>query len=492
MMKIVLLLVAAIILMLPGMPFAIGLYTQNQIAAEIETVNANAWFDAKLVDYQRGWFGSVVKIEVGLSDGYQNYIRQSIAGDEELTGEALQAVEEIRRMMGSRIVLVTNIDHGPLKLRDGVFIGLLESVTRMVDQPDQVKEFLAETDMPYLYEFRTRTDILGTTQIDADVPAFQYTNDTGTLVFSGLDLTGEYSRSSRQLKFDMSLPSITAESDTSLLSVAEVQLTGDINILSQYVWTGDMLLGAEGVTVTGRGEEESASFEMQEFGISSQTVMSDDGSSLDIGVRYFIGSLVAGDDARLTDAVFGIALHDVDVAAMEEYSRIVESRMAAGSLAPEELFLWLEPVLFDLLAVSPSVALHPLQLRWNDEPFEAEVLVKFDATQLPEKDSFSYSDQDMWLNVISVDSSVEAAEALVKPVAVALLKGQLIAAMEDDATVTPVQLDAMASGQVEMVIGSFIQQGLIKQSEAGYAARIVYVDGILTVNDNPIPISAMP
>ncbi len=494
--KIVLLLVVAIVLVLPGMPFAIGFYTQNQITAEIETFDAVAWADAKLVDYQRGWFGSVVKIEVGLSDEYQNYIMQTPAVDEELSEELVrelaQGMEEIRSILGSRIVLAANIDHGPVNLRDGVFIGLLKSVTRIVDQSDQVKEFLADTEMPYLYELRTHTGILGATRIDANVPAFQYANDTGTLDFSGLDMTGEYSGRSRNLKFDLRIPATTAESDTSLLLVTGVQMTGDTNFVSEYVWTGDMLMSAERVTVTGRGEGESAVFDMQEFGISGQTTMSDDGSSLDIGLRYFIGSMVAGDDARLTDAVFGMALHDINVTAMEDYGRAVESQIMAGNTSPEALFSGLEPVLFEVLSGSPSVELSPLRLQWNDELFEAEVLVEFDVTQLPGQDSFNLSDQNMWLNAISVNSSVEAAEALVKPIAVAMLKGQLMAAMEDDSAVTAEQLDAMASGQVEMVIGSFIQQGLIEVSEAGYKARIVYGDGMLLVNDNPIPIGANP
>lgn len=490
--KIILLLAVGLLLILPGMPFAVGLYTQNRIAAEIETIDATAWFDAKLVDYQRGWFGSVAKIEVGLSHEYQNYLWQSAAGDEEETEEEQQALEEIRGLFDTRIVLAANIDHGPVNLRDGVYIGLIRSVIRLVEQSDQVKEFLAEADMPYLSEFRMHTNILGTTRIDADVPGFRYVNETGTLVFSGLDMAGEYDWISRALQFDMKIPSITAQSDTSLFSVTDIQMTGDWDILSEYIWTGDMLLGVERITVTGGAEGESALFEVQESGISSQTILSDTGLSLDVDVRYFIGSMMAGDDARLTDAVFGIAVHDIDVAAVEEYGRVVESQVKAETISAVELFSALAPVLFDVLAASPSVELKPLRLYWNDEPFEAEVLVEFDATQLPEKDSFSYSDQDMWLNAISVNSSIEAAEALVKPVAIVLLKQQLVAAMEDDSTVTPEQLDAMASGQVEMVIGSFIQQGLIKQSETGYAASVIYADGMLMVNGNPIPIGVTP
>ncbi len=485
-------LVAALLLALSGMPAAVGFIAQNRLIAQVDQAEENYWLDAKMVDYRRGWFDSVATVEFGLSAAYQDQIEKALEENasegEPLTADQQAATAALREAFAARIVLETRVDHGPVIFGDGFHFGLATATTRLVQQPDQVTEFLARANIPYLFEIRANTGFSGMTQFDADVPAFEYPYEQGKLVFSGLDMLGEYDPGTLRVQFHGGTDSTIAEFETGMLSLSDMTFTGDLTALSRYVAIGSMEFKVGRMLVTNQGDEDSVAFEMRDAGFSSQTDLSGDGSSLDASVTYFVGSSTAGNDASLTDAIVVVSVRDVDVAAMEAYGEIVQTAGMAEEIFSEKGLSRLQPVVYDILASSPSIEFAPVRLWWNDQPFEAQVLVEFDKDRLPEKESFSFMDQDMWLGIMSVSSSIEAAEDLVRPVAVSVLKKQLVAGMQEGDGVTAEQLDAMASMQVEMTLAALVQQGLINKSETGYLSRIVFADGMLTINENPVPI----
>jgi uncharacterized protein YdgA (DUF945 family) len=71
------------------------------------------------------------------------------------------------------------------------------------------------------------------------------------------------------------------------------------------------------------------------------------------------------------------------------------------------------------------------------------------------------------------------------------MMGQLLATPRAQ-NMTEEELQAAVEQQTPMMLSTFAQQGLIKETEAGYETKLELKEGKATVNGTPIPLPFAP
>lgn len=471
MQKPTLIVAAVVVLALVGAPPVVGGLTQSQVAERVAMLDANPMAMARVVDYDRGWFSSTATIELGVDS---DYVAQVSAIDGDVPPPEL---------MGQRLPIVVDIAHGPIAVGDGVHLGWSSFVARLDPADTQTAELLERLAIPYLFEFRGRTSYTGTIDFDADMPAIETSDPEASIAFSGATLDG--SLAGRDLRWDLAASSLRVANGDGRFVAQGIGSSGDVEIRSQHLAIGTARLGVDGIQATGPFGQpllEMANLEMQ-----GGWDVDPSGELLTGTVSYAAGSVTA-DQVELADAALGIRISNLDAAAMEAYYEALQRVVAAGPADPAAaLGEELSPVIEQLLARSPILSFEPIRFRWQNEPFDANVLLELDGAALPPLALLDPTNPLPLIGALRATANARLSKALAEDIAVQVISTQL-AMMGGANGMPPEQIEYMAGAQAGLMLVTLVGQGYLVDGGDSYSTDLRFANGTLTINGNELPL----
>jgi uncharacterized protein YdgA (DUF945 family) len=484
---------AVVLAALVGVPPVIGSFTEARVMAQarrIETLSQDA-YRIEVLDYDGGWFGSTARVQASLGEAYIQQVTAMATRDQE-DESAILAAEFLRRFLSRGLTLLVEIGHGPVMLAGGMQVGVLSAVIRPDPGAQDLAEWLEALEAPYLFEVRTLTGITGTTRFAGDVPPLEIDFPNGRVSFSGFTVEGAFDLRTREIDTRGAMEFLRVDAaDWGSTAVEDVLLTVDLTGISPVLWLGDVVMEVGSLTSAGVGPEGPFSLAMTRAGAHFDTTLDTTGELVTIEGRYYVGSLMGPDELNLADASFAFAMRDFSREALAEYSTYGRQIAVSPETAPP-LIPGVENLLYLTLASSPSVEVGPAEFRWNGQPFEANLRIELDGSDLPQRAEFTMFNWRAILAAISVEGYADMSEDIARTLAVANLKRRLRSSAEAVGKELPAaDLERMAQTQAAGMLSGLVLQGMIETSAAGYRSDLTFSNGELSINGNVMPLGML-
>jgi len=461
--KVAIVAIAVLAIVLLALPAAVGFMTEATVRARVEAIDANPEASAELTSFDRGWFHSTARIELEIApDG------------------VAQAANDAGAPFGlfNRLPIVVEFAHGPIAVLEGVHFGWSKMIARPDTEAANIAELTQTLGVPYLFEFRGRTAYVGGFSFDADAPPFMLPVEEALLTFSGGTLAGTFR--GQQLTADAQVGSLELVSDTGTFAVGGLSASADNDLSYEYVLPGQASFSIASVSAVAP-QSTTPMFEAANLRIQSDVAVDAAGELLEMRVNYDLDSMRI-EDNELTAGAAALAVHKLDIAAVEAYSAAVTDAAAAGA-DPAALTATLGPHIERALKAGPSATLDPIRFRYGGEPFEGRVEITTNPARLPPAGTFSLENPLVLLGVVNTKANVR----LSKPLAAQL--ATLAASMQlgQDPTIPEDQIEYMAEAQSGLMLTMLVGQGLLIEDGDAYTSSFEFTDGAMTLNGNPLP-----
>jgi uncharacterized protein YdgA (DUF945 family) len=453
---------AALVLALLATPRVVASVTEARLRERVAALDASDALAVEVTAFERGWFRSAAKIALRLAP-------QRVA--------ALDAPQD-GWLAGDPIPISVDLAHGPIAVLDGIHIGWSKMIARLDADAPGVPELERTLGVPYVFEFRGRTSFGGNLDFYADAPAFELPLDEALLTFTGADLDGTYV--GRRLTARAEIGGVEIASPTGRFALSNIRADADNELRSEYLMPGIAAISIERVSVDD-SLRSSAVVEASNVRVSSTTELDSEGDLLDVRVDYAVDS-VRLEEGELTAADVGLALRDVDVAALEAYGAAI-SDAAATTTDSAEILRALAPELERALRAGPSLALDPIDFRLDGEPFDGRIELRMNTARLPRAGAINLDNPLLVLGLIDADADLRLSKTLAQRLATLAAKMQLGA----DPTLPPDQLQYLAEAQSSLMLTMMIGQGVLIEDGNDYRSAFALRDGTVTVNGNALP-----
>jgi uncharacterized protein YdgA (DUF945 family) len=450
-------------LVLLALPRVVGSMTEARVRERVAAIDASDSASATLTSFERGWFRSNAKIELRFVPDNVPQLGGSAGNPFTGTGTVPIAVD---------------FAHGPIAVLDGVHLGWSKMIARADTEVPGVTELEHTLGVPYLFEFRGRTSYAGAMGFDADAPPFELPVDETLFTFSGATLAGSFA--GRQLEGNAQVGSIEFTSPTGTFALRNVHASADNELRSRYVMPGEASLTIERVLISdARGT--TPVFEAANLRMLSDVALDSTGVLLEMRMNYDLDSMRI-EESEVTAATIGMAMRNVDVAALEAYGAAARDAASAGA-DPATIMASLGPQLERALQAEPRLTLEPIRFRLDDEPFEGRIELSTNAARLPPAGTLDLGNPLLVLGLMNTDAEMRASKALAQKLATLAARLQL----GSDGGVPPEQLDYMAEAQSGLLLTMLVGQGVLVDDGDGYRSSLRFTNGALTLNGNPLP-----
>ena len=467
-------LVAVVVLaVVAALPWLTGRLTESHVRERLARMSDNPIVVAELRTYERGWFSSTAKVDVGLSP---QYLEQLSAGG---PAPGVDLLEQ-------RLPVHVGIRHGPLVVGDGVHFGTSTIVARSDPDAPLAATLRDQYGMPYIFELRGRAGFGGGFDFDADVPSVDYGDGTNEIAFSGAvvegTLDGDHLVAEGSVaRFDQSGVFVTT-------LIENVRMTGDYELRPNDFALGDARLDIERVVISSALLGADPVFSANGLRFDGSIALDEATTALSIATGYGAQSLTAGAGFALTDADLRMTIAGLDATAMRDYYGVMQGAMGAPADA-ETILLALEPVLLRLLGRGPSLVLDPVRFSMNGAPVTARVRVEVDPAAVPPGRA-DFQNPGLWLAIATVTADAEVAKPLVEQAAAQFVRMQLAAVgAGTDEPLSEDELDVMAEAQAGFLLVTLTGQGFLEDSGESYTTEARFAAGELTVNGTPVPLA---
>jgi hypothetical protein len=457
----------AILVILLALPFLTGMMTQARIEERVAALNDNPAVVVNVASYDRGWFASTARVELGLSPPYAAQL-----------GGGMPAGAD------QRLPVVLEVKHGPVIFGDGVQIAL-SSVVATFD-PDSALSVLArdQLGMPYIFQLRGHGPITGGFVFEADIPPVDYGDGENDLSFSGLRIDG--SLRGDHVTSQGNIESFDFASGFATAVVEQVRFDMDSVYQAGGFGTGAGALSIARVVVTSPLAGTEPMFTAQGLRVGGESAIDDNGR-MRIGLNYGAESVATGASFSLADAELGVAVANLDAEAMKDYYATMQLVMGQQpAVSPDELMAALVPVFDRLLEGGPNLAFDPVRFLMNGEPFTAKLLMEVDPAALPPAATRNYQDPMLWLAASTVTAEAQVSKVLAQDLAKQAMRMQLSGS--GDPSLTEDDIDAQAEAQVGLMLVQLTGMGMLQDAGDSYTTNARFASGTLTVNGTPIPL----
>jgi len=453
-------LLAAVLLAAPGV---VGSMTEARVRERVAAIDASDTASAEVTSFERGWFRSTAKIELRLAP---NDFQVAFDGAESGLAAGILPIR-------------VDFAHGPIAALDGASFGWSKLIARLDTEAPGVVELEQTLGVPYVFEFRGRTRFLGGLDFDADAPPFELPIDETLVTFSGAKLDGTFT--DPQLAANLQVAAIAFSSQTGTFAIQDLRAGVDNELRSQYVMPGEAQLSIERVTISEAGGAVPL-FELANLRVASNTGLDAAGELIEMRVDYDLDS-VRIEQSEITAAKLGMAMRNLDVAALEAYGAAIED--AAGAVgSPGELMATVAPQLERALRAGPSLTLDPISFKLDAEPFEGRIALSTNTANLPAVGALNLDNPLHVLGLFDTDAEVRLSKALAERLTLLFAQVQLAV----DGSIPPEQLEYMAEAQSGLLLTLLVAQGVLVEEGDGYASALTVVNGTLTLNGNPLPL----
>lgn len=451
-------LLALILLASPGV---VGSMTETRVRARVAAIDASDTASAEVKSFDRGWFRSSAKIELRF-----------------LPDNVSQFVGPAGNPFGT-IPIVVEFAHGPIAVLDGVHFGWSKMVAHADPAAPGVAELQQTLGVPYVFEFRGRTSYIGGMSFDADAPPFELPIDEALLTFSGATLAGTFA--AQQLEANAQVNSVDFTSPTGIFAVRGLHTSVDNELRSQYVMPGKATLSIEHVAISDGSRGGMPVFEAANLRVASDTTLDSAGVLLDVRIDYDLDSMRVT-ESEVTAATLGMAMRNLDVAALEAYA-VAASDAARSGADPSTITAALGPHIERALRAGPSLTLDPIRFRFDAEPFEGRVELSTNTARLPPAGAIDLDNPLLVLGLLNTDAEVRLSKALAQKLAMLVAQLQL----GSDGSMPPDQLEYMVEAQSGLMLTMLVGQGVLIEDGDAYRSSLKFTDGALTLNGNPLP-----
>jgi uncharacterized protein YdgA (DUF945 family) len=454
---------ALLLVALFALPVAVGAITEARVRERVAAIDSDRRAAAELRSFERGWFRSTARIDL-------RPLPDDLAASAAAAGNPLGAM--------AALPIVVEYAHGPIAVLDGVHFGWAKLVARPDAAAAGVGGLMQALGVPYLFEFRGRSGYLGGLDFDADAPPFEVPVEDALLRFSGATLRGSYA--APRLEADARIGAVEVTSETGSLAVRGVNFSTDSELRSQYVMPGQASFAVDAISVVD-ALRAATLFEARNLRVASQTAVDPAGELLEVRIKYDVDS-VRLENGELTAGALGVAMRNLDIGAVEAYSKLAADAAAAG-VDPAALAESLAPHFERALRAGLSIAVDPLRFRYDGEPFDARVEITTNAARLPAAGLLRLDNPLALLGLFDVNAELRVAKPLATRLATIAARQQL----GTDPTIPPEQLDYMAEAQSGLVLATLIGQGVLVEDGEAYRSSFDYTDGAITLNGNALP-----
>jgi uncharacterized protein YdgA (DUF945 family) len=457
--------VAAVALLVVGLPPVLGLLTESQVAERVAALDASGVLRASLRSYERGWFRSRARVGIALAP-------QMIARLDALGATA--GVQSFAGALDRRAPIEVEIAHGPFALLEGVFFGWSKIVARLDPQTSSVTGLERSLGVPYLFEFHGRTDFGGDVTFDADIPPVDLTIEGARVEFSGAALAGTFSAG--RLVANGHLDRFELTSQPGGFAVHDVRAATDSAIRSPYALPGNSSLSIERIAIIDAARGPMPVFEADKIRVASKIGVDPSNALLDLHATYDVDSVFV-DGTRIAAASVGVTLDKIDAVALAAY---LEAARAEGSGAAPSVDL--KPALARGLAAGPSLVLDPVHFTVNEEPFTAHAEVAANPAALPAAGTFDPEDPAVLLPALRSVATIDVSKKLARQIAVLATELRY-----GDSSLESEQERLLAEAQAGLILVTLVSQGILEDAGETYRAELRLTDGVLTLNGAALP-----
>jgi uncharacterized protein YdgA (DUF945 family) len=466
-------LAALAVVLIVGLPPVLGIVTEAQLRARAAEISQSGVLTADVRSFERGWFRGRAKLDLALAPEYARRLGAA---------NAAVGVAELGPLIGRTAPLDVELAFGPVAFLDGVHFGLSRMIARLDQGVAQVANLERALDVRYLFEFRGRTGFLGALHFDADVPPVDVAADTASVRFSGAVLAGALAGShlvatGRVTAFELS-------SRTGSFTVENAILEIDNEIRSRYVLPGSAGFSIQRVSIVDAQREAGANTALEVAGLRLSSVVEESNGLLDAQATLVLASaLVEG--TAIADARAGIALRNIDAAALETYAASARTLGPSATADPGAGLRDLRPAIERALGAGPSVTLDPVSFSYEGEPFTARVEIMTNPAALPAGATLDFENPGTLLTLLDGAAEVDVSKELTQRLARVVMQAQLAR----DPTMSPEQRRLFAEVQSGLILVTLVSQGFLTDAGRSYRTELRVTDGAVTVNGAALPFS---
>lgn len=499
-MKKLALLFATVAIALLGLPGLLGKLAQEQLENQVELTQDNPVILVSIGDYDRSWFSSTVRYEIGLTDEYLEIVKDAVAGDDlDQDKTKASSLDESLLNILSPFEMVSDVSHGPIGFLDGPFLGLFKSFTTESANNPRLNEFLADANMPYLIKGYSVTNLLGSTAFNFEMPPSQRTEDGDSLAsklnFSGATGKGNVSTTDSgedRIQVTTNMKNLSLKEEDSEFTMSDFNVITDSTKVSEMLWSGRSTTTIGLLTVKDNSREDRIDLSMQDSAMAFESALGDTQQTLNGEVEYRVAEIqIAG--LTIADIKLAVAANELSIPAIEKYNQWTQELALTPSDesdAARRLNASL-PVMHQFLSTSPTISLDPITFSMNDETFLADITLNINGKTLPAIDSFDFMDIALWMKMVSGKAGLSLSENMATLLAITSSQRQLQTVLGDQQGITPEQISQMAAAQAPILINTLVQQGMLKSAGGQISAGITFDNGELLLNGQPLPVEAI-
>ena len=463
--KIVVAVVALIVVLLLAVPPALGTLTESRVRERVAAMSTNGIVTAEVKSFDRGWFSSKAKIELGLSPDYVAQIGAR--------GGSVDA-------LGMHVTIAIDFAHGPVAVRNGVHFGWSTMVARLDPETPGLAEIEKELGVPYIFEFRGRTDFAGGVAFDADLPPMDVPAGGTQFKFSGATLKGTYVRN--RLASNARIDSFEFAGPTGSLVLRNLRAKTDNELIAQDLAPGSTELSIDNVSAIDPVQGSMPVLQVDNLKFTGTSTLNAARTLLDLQMTYGLDRLHVAED-EVTGATLSLAVHNIDAPAFQHYIATMRGLATNATQAdPEEAVVALRADMQRVLAAGPSMLLDPIRFALDGEPFEGRAELTTDPAKLP-PGGVTDLDASIITRLVNGNADIKLSKGLARRLVAFAAEMQL----RGDPRMPPEQLKYMAEAQAGLMLVQFVSLGVLVEDGEVYRAAVRYDDGALTLNGKPMP-----
>ncbi|MEC9060349.1 MAG: YdgA family protein [Pseudomonadota bacterium] len=457
-------------------PYFIGTSVHENVNAAVNEINQQAVYSAEVLSYDKGWFSTTAEIKLAFD--FQALVNAQNVDPADIP------MEENPSLTATLVA-----HHGPVYFGEGLGLGRVH-YTVSIDG-DELREYVQWDGQQPIYRNEGVVGLFGGLSYADVIPALSATAEEEgfTLLFSGY--SGKAEPDGDQTLYMSSGESLSISADE--FSIEMKNLSMDMS------YDGDMVAAFKGDLFESQGKariesieisniEPGATVKIENLAFATDVKIDEDNNTANVYVEYAIDKAV-GPELDATDMVLGVAINNLDIDFIKAYQDFSNNSLLVPSEeVPAKMMEFIEANLLTQLKAEPEINITKLKATLPEGSFNAYAntkLVGIDA--LPG----TLEDAAYWVTHLLADAQITADKALAQSMASGYMMGQLMATPHAQ-SMTAEEIQAAVEQQTPMMLSTFAQQGLIKETEKGYETKLELKDGKASVNGTPIPLPFAP
>ena len=476
-----------------GLPPVFGIVYERQFEEQMDIGQLNPYTEFRVAEFKRGLYSSQATVAFSLSDEYVEQIRSAVIQDDPdspVTAEQLAELDEMLDLIEGELRFNVNIQHGPTSFPDGRFIGLAAITSTLDSSGGELAELQNELGLPHLFAMDAQVSLDGSTDFQASVPPIEYDDSDSMVNFSGLNIDGRYNNRDRTVIATSGIDSLTVNNAEFELTVSGVGMNTDAKLLENYLSLGTSDISINEIILLDPNVSGQSPVRISNAGLNGSVDVDESGQKISMDINYFIDDISGVPEMAISNVRFNFGISEVDLEAMYSYLEMTQSVGVIDQENAAAYMTEIQAIVFQVLNGSPRLSLDPVAFDLNGESFIAQLQIDFDGAALPPGSTLDMlvGNPLLLMGALSGKAHIEASDTMANLIASNIVKGQLTATLGPESEVSEEDIESLAAGQSQMLIESFVQQGMIKRTGALLSSDISYKAGELVVNETLLPL----